>query len=168
MKNGPSVSYAAPKSIWDPTTKPNAYWQAFGRDGEPCDTWSTEELAEVGLAYALDRRIKSDYQRLPQENKERRYLNVLSRYVVALVHRQVCSQLAATGSKFEEVIRSEARFDEVTKRPYLEARKVLRPAYEARETASHYARQYIGKNDELFDTLNAQLRDALAMEGYFA
>ena len=78
------------------------------------------------------------------------------------------AQLAATGSKFEEVIRSEKRFDEVTKRPYLEARKVLRPAYEARETASHYARQYIGKNDELFNTLNAQLHDALAMEGYFA
>jgi AIPR protein len=166
--NGPSLSYGAPKSIWDPATKPNQYWRALGRAGESCDAWSNEEVAQVGWAYTLDQRIKADFRRLAADAKERRFLSVLARYVVALTHRQVVKKVEnAEFANFEEIIRNKTRYEEATDRPYKEARKVLSNAYRERETKSHYARQYIGKSEELFDELTDRLTEALVAEHYF-
>lgn len=167
LLNGPALSYGAPKSIWDPAARPSQYWLAFGRDGDQCDAWSSEELARVGWAYTLDQRIKADYRQLSPDAKERRFLNVLSRYVVALIYGQVVKKIElGEFADFEEIIRNEKRFEEATDRPYKEARKLLANAYRQRETTSHYARQYIGKSEELFAELTDRLTEVLHVEGY--
>ena len=59
MLNGPVPSYRDPKSLFDPSPK-GLYWQAFGsRGSKRSDRWDGGEIAEIGLAIALDVRIKA-------------------------------------------------------------------------------------------------------------
>jgi hypothetical protein len=141
FRHGPTVSFKAPKTLWDNTQGGN-YWEVFGdAESKPCDRWSHELMAMSMVAYATNLEVEADHAKLKErgaETPETLYLKRLARYVTALVSVGVREHLATDQKHrpfqtYAELVQSEAKFRQVIRPLIMAARSDLLTAFNARK-----------------------------------
>jgi hypothetical protein len=178
MLYGPVTSYSDSKSFWDMTSDSGRYWEAFGRDGKPCESWTNEEMAVVGWGITtwtglrnLHKQIRNEARKDPDRPvlPEYGYLGYLARYVTALAHSGLL-QVRDNGdfSSFVDLMASRDNYRKFSDPIVVRARELLQDAMRSR-TRKHEAnaRLNVGRDSEAWADMRDSLRDKI-VSGYIS
>jgi hypothetical protein len=164
---GPAVSYNSPRLFW--TKGEPHYWQAFGRKGQECQSWSDQELGEIGWAITTNLNLQSEAKNLKQksrtkleENFETKYLSYLSRYVTAVAFR-VTENLVHAGDvpTFSEQIESHQLYDKFSNEIIRHIRIILRSEMKNTYGIQGNSRLALARDEKKFDSIVEQTIEAV-------
>jgi hypothetical protein len=177
--NGPALSYSTPKKLWDMSAgeKGSAYWSAFGRDGQPCSSWTREELAQVGWMLTTVQILEKRHKDLMAKKKagdetppEAGFLKYLSRYIVSLAARGF-EKLQAQNRvpSYEEIMSHDSTFNKYTEDVLRIARRLVRDQMaHLRQSTAADPRHKLGRSVEMWEHLVARLLEEIEGEELFA
>lgn len=151
--HGPKVAYKEPKTIWDESNNDAVYWEAFGKNSEPCTSWSDTDLAEVGWALRTRqelRRIKSEMKRLSSSDqeppRELKHLEALAIYIMSLVAVGIRKkQELGLAPSFTEIMATTPNYHLHTKELLNKVRGIVRSEVERSESVN--IRQELPSNE---------------------
>ena len=170
---GPVPSFKEPKNLWD-NTQGGRYWEAFGIDGKPCDTWPDEVMAESVVALVLSDRLRRIHEDLKKEARAQEdatavrstevlYLNRLARYVGALIGVGLRGVKDSQFFTWEELLTSSDKFEAVVGNHEKVARTLVLDEFEERKQRRDEVRtEYnFARNQEIWDKLRAKMEQRL-------
>lgn len=169
---GPVVAFGSPKQLWDSNPLESKYWEAFGRDGEQCEYWTLEELAEVGWMLTTTFKLKDEARNLKKNvelaSTETAYLSALSNYVTALTSvgiREIQKEIP-TGTAWSEMMATSTQYKRFTDPVLKAARRIVRDkVQELRGKAGDRPSRNFARSDEVWAQMKSKLIEDMAIEG---
>jgi hypothetical protein len=142
--HGPVPGYREPKQFFENKSEPTSrYWEAFGSEGLETQTWSDEELAEFGAAFAINEKILAIAKNAKAEDtSESKYLQRLSRYALALTAVGLQEIQSHTFTDYQTLVASQATFDKHVVPVLDEARRLMRAEWRNRTSGDEVRPEY--------------------------
>ena len=173
--NGPQLSYASPKSLWDGASNGDLeYLKAFGSNGVRVESWSIEEMNEVGWMITTLFRIHDAHADQLKKKKngeevkadETGHLKNLSRFITSLVYVALREgQRKDAVPEFKEIMASTSTFDFYIKDPLKIARRLVdEKLQDLKKGKGANVRLNLGRSEEMWDELREKLLVAIDRE----
>lgn len=136
--HGPVAGYREPQQFFD---KGALYWEAFGSEDAPTETWIDEEVSEFGAALAINELVMATAKGLKateatKDLPETKYLLRLSRYALGLTAVGLQAIRAETFNDYTTLIASKTTFDKYVVPMLRTARRIMRTEWESRRESS--------------------------------
>jgi hypothetical protein len=176
--NEPIVSYGSPKQLWDGSDGDRGYWEAFGRDGEPCTNWDDEELWQVAWMISVWLSLKVDHKDLLKQKRaglttseETGHLAYLARYITSLAFAGIReAQKQGAAPAFATIMASKNAFDLFSADTVKIARRVVRNRIEDLRSEKAAARPTLNfaRDDSEWDRAQKKMLGDMTAEGVFS
>ena len=168
---GPVASYREPAQFFD---RAGRYWEAFGTNGHSTNSWSVEEVAQVGAALAVHQTIQGIGRSLKSNSKtkdfpEAKYLYRLARYVTGLVAVGLEAIREDTFNDYSTLIASSATFSRYADPIIKEARSALKHEWRTLlEGKTGVQPEYnLARDERIWNRLSASVRESALTEVNF-
>ncbi|HEY5111469.1 MAG TPA: AIPR family protein [Acidimicrobiales bacterium] len=173
----PMVSYGSPKQLWDGSDGDRGYWEAFGRDGDPCTSWDDEELWQIAWLITVWLGLKNDHKELLKQKRaglttseETGHLAYLARYITSLAFAglQEATRLG-DAPPFSTIMASKTTFDAFSAETVKIARRVIRNRIEDLRSEKAAARPTLNfaRDDSEWDRAYKKMLGDMTAEGIF-
>jgi hypothetical protein len=173
----PIVSYGSPKQLWDGSDGDRGYWEAFGRDSEPCTSWDEDESWEVAWLITVWLHLKEDHKTLLKEKRAGRttteetgYLAYLARYISSLAFAGLQeAQRQNVAPSFATIMSSKSQFEAFTADTVKIARRVVRYRIDdlRSETAAARPTLNFARDESEWDRVYKKMLGDMTAEGVF-